>query len=78
MITCFEAAERYEAIVSASGSRIHQGAENSPWKNTAPSSFTAFNTSDKTSMEYTLAMGQVSANRFGRRDKDDSRVPCSC
>lgn len=56
-MTWLEEAERYDAMEQPSGWRTHHGAENSPWKNTAPSSFTAFSISDKTSIRFHSVAG---------------------
>jgi hypothetical protein len=51
-MTWVEEEERYAAMEQPSGWRAHHGEENSPWKNTAPSSFTAFSISDNTSIPF--------------------------
>ena len=68
MMMCPAWVGRYAAIVAASGSRAHQGAANSPWKNTAPSSFTALSTSDSTSI------GISSARPDAEQSHPDARI----
>src|SRR6478752_4488788 len=50
MIKCPAFGERYGTIAFDGDELIHHGAENSALKNSAPSSLTSFNTSDRTSM----------------------------
>jgi hypothetical protein len=55
-------------MVQASGWRAHHGEENSPLKNTAPSSFTALSTSDNTSI------GILASENDSRLSEPDARI----
>src|ERR1044071_4648163 len=50
MMRCPEWGERHAVIAADSDDLKHHGAENSPWKNSAPSSLTTFSTSESTSI----------------------------
>ena len=61
--------ERYGAADKDLTECRHQGAENSPWKNSAPRSLTARKTSDSTSMHIVSLKTGVCAKNTGRSVK---------
>src|SRR6476661_2074757 len=74
MIKCPAWSERQAVIAADSDDLKHHGAENSPLKNSAPSSLTAFNTSESTSIVQPSQQSGVWAKHTGRSIKYSSRT----
>src|ERR1051325_10747669 len=69
MIRCPAWDERRAVIAADSDDLKHHGAENSPWKNRAPSSLTTFRTSESTSIGTALTAIRCLSKEYGTDDQ---------